>query len=67
MFLPVTVVRSLFYVICNVVFGAEQIKSYLLNMLKVYYFQWDDEDTNLRSQFNKVDFLSKLKFRYCSK
>jgi hypothetical protein len=46
MFLPVTVVRSLFYVICNVVFGAEQIKSYLLNMLKVYYFQWDDEDKN---------------------
>ena len=67
MFLPVTAVRSLFYVICNVVFGAEQIKSYLLNMLKVYYFQWDDEDTNLRSQFSKFNFLSKLKFRYCSK
>jgi hypothetical protein len=46
MFLPVTAVRSLFYVICNVVFGAEQIKSYLLNMLKVYYFQSDDEDKN---------------------
>lgn len=56
MFLPVTAVRSLFYVICNVVFGAEKIKSYLLNMLKVYYFQWDE-----KIQIKEVS-LTKLTF-----